>query len=173
MLFPGELIEGPVGVGTYQHNGVNRASVKGILSIDGALSSIQNSGQIVPKISNLVMCRVFKVTYNMAQVHILSVENRVLKSYFLGIIRLPDIRKHEIEKIVLEDCFQPGDIVQAKVISLGDSKWFYLSTAEDHLGVVLASHENKRLLPYSWEEMIDPTDNKIYHRKVARPLVIQ
>ena len=118
------------------------------------------------------MCRVFKVTYSIAQAQILSVDNRVLKSPFLGIIRLPDIRKHEVEKVVVEDCFQPGDIVQAKVLSLGDSKWFYLSTAEDHLGVILAWNETRRLLPYSWEEMIDPVTNKIYKKKVARPLII-
>ena len=138
MLFPGDIIEGTGGAGTYEHNGIHRASVIGLVSRDELKSSIINSGQIVPKISNIVMCRIFKITFSMAQAHILSVDNRVLKSPFLGIIRLPDIRKHEIEKIILEECFQPGDIIQAKVISLGDSKWFYLSTAEDHLGVVLA-----------------------------------
>ena len=138
MLFPGEVVEGNGGQGTYNQNGRFRASLLGSLSITENSSEIQNKGQIVPKISNTVMCRIFKITYNTAQAHILSVENRVLQSSFLGVIRLPDIRKHEIEKIVVDECFQPGDIIKARVISLGDSKWFYLSTAETDLGVILA-----------------------------------
>lgn len=36
------------------------------------------------------------------------------------------------------DCFRPGDIVRAKVISLGDARSYYLSTADNSLGVVHA-----------------------------------
>ena len=100
-------------------------------------------------------------------------EGRTLKSPFLGIIRLQDVRKHEIEKIVMEESFQPGDVVQAKVISLGDSKWFYLSTAETELGVVLAWSKGKRLLPMSWEEMIEPGSGNKFLRKVAKPLILE
>ena len=114
-----------------------------------------------------------KITFSQAQAHILSVEGRTLRSAFLGIIRLPDIRKHEVEKIVIEECFQPGDIVQAKVISLGDSKWFYLSTAEPELGVILAWNLGKRLVPFSWEEMIDPDTQVRFPRKVAKPLILE
>lgn len=31
--------------------------------------------------------------------------------------------------------FRPGDIVRARVISLGDARQYYLSTAENELGV--------------------------------------
>jgi exosome complex component CSL4 len=172
MLFPGEIIDGSGGAGTYINKGVSRASLAGSILTNENLASIQNKGQIVPTISSIVICRVFKITHNMVQTHILAVDDRTLKSSFLGIIRLPDIRKHEIEKIIVEDCFQPGDIVKAKVISLGDSKWFYLSTSETELGVILAWIGNNRLLPYTWEEMIDPITKNTYKRKVAKPLVI-
>lgn len=36
------------------------------------------------------------------------------------------------------DCFRPGDIVRAEVLSLGDSRSYYLSTSKNHLGVVYA-----------------------------------
>jgi exosome complex component CSL4 len=36
------------------------------------------------------------------------------------------------------NCFRPGDIVRAEVISLGDSRSYYLSTAKNELGVVYA-----------------------------------
>ena len=38
----------------------------------------------------------------------------------------------------LYDCFRPGDVVRAKVVSLGDARSYFLSTAEKELGVVYA-----------------------------------
>jgi exosome complex component CSL4 len=172
MLFPGEAIDTISRSGTICDNGVWRTTVLGY-SDDSGQFAMQSKEQIVPKIGSEVFCRVFKITYSMAQAHILSVDNRTLQSSFLGIIRLQDIRKHEVEKLVIDDCFQPGDIVKAKVISLGDSKYFYLSTAETEYGVILAWNKNKRLLPNNWEEMIDPDTQQTYKRKVAKPLILE
>jgi len=36
------------------------------------------------------------------------------------------------------DCFRPGDVVRAKVLSLGDARSYYLTTADNSLGVVHA-----------------------------------
>jgi exosome complex RNA-binding protein Csl4 len=36
------------------------------------------------------------------------------------------------------DCFRPGDIVLADVLSLGDARSYFLSTAKNELGVVHA-----------------------------------
>ena len=169
MIFPGEIVQQEIPLGSYHDRTSLRAS-KVLSNLEDTLLEIKS--QIVPTVSNLVMCRVIKTTFSQAQAHILSVEGRILKSAFLGIIRLQDIRKHEIEKIVIEECFQPGDIVQARVISLGDSKWFYLSTAEPELGVILAWDKGKRLLPHSWEDMIDPETQVKFLRKVAKPLIL-
>ena len=38
-------------------------------------------------------------------------------------------------------CFRPGDIVIARVISLGDAQSYLLTTAENELGVVIATSE--------------------------------
>lgn len=40
--------------------------------------------------------------------------------------------------------FRPGDIVMARVISLGDAQSYLLSTAENELGVVIATSEGGR-----------------------------
>lgn len=34
------------------------------------------------------------------------------------------------------DCFRPGDIVRCEVLSLGDARSYYLTTARNELGVV-------------------------------------
>jgi exosome complex component CSL4 len=44
----------------------------------------------------------------------------------------------DIDKIEIVKSFTPGDIVRAKVISLGDARSYLLSTAEDELGVIMA-----------------------------------
>jgi exosome complex RNA-binding protein Csl4 len=41
-------------------------------------------------------------------------------------------------QVVMYDCFRPGDIVRAKVLSLGDARSYHLSTADNSLGVVRA-----------------------------------
>lgn len=41
-------------------------------------------------------------------------------------------------QVVMYDCFRPGDVVRAKVLSLGDARSYYLTTADNTLGVVHA-----------------------------------
>jgi hypothetical protein len=41
-------------------------------------------------------------------------------------------------QVVMHECFRPGDVVRAEVLSLGDSRSFYLTTAKNELGVVYA-----------------------------------
>ncbi|XP_016019707.2 exosome complex component CSL4 isoform X2 [Rousettus aegyptiacus] len=66
--------------------------------------------------------------------------------------------------------FRPGDIVLAKVISLGDAQSNYLlTTAENELGVVVAHSEaGVQMVPISWCEMQCPKTHTKEFRKVAR-----
>lgn len=41
-------------------------------------------------------------------------------------------------QVVMYDCFRPGDIVRARVLSLGDARSYHLTTAHNSLGVVRA-----------------------------------
>merc|ERR1712211_185800 len=70
----------------------------------------------------------------------------------------------------LYKCFRPGDIVLARVISLGDAGGGYLlSTAENSLGVVIAKSEAGALMvPVSWTEMQCPSSYSVEERKVAK-----
>ena len=66
--------------------------------------------------------------------------------------------------------FRPGDIIRAVVLSLGDAKSYYLSTAKINLGVVTAKSEaGAKLVPISWEEMQCELTQGKEHRKVAKP----
>lgn len=176
MVLPGQQItlasQGASGAGTYLDSEVIRASVAGQSEMRDGIVSVHNSGRRVPCVGDLVLCRIVKISINMAQALILAIRDTPLNSEFLAVIRISDIRKHEIEKLKVEDCFRPGDVVRARVISLGDSKSFFLSTAEPELGVVLAyTSTGQRLFPFNWEEMIEPNSSSRECRKVAKPVI--
>ena len=63
------------------------------------------------------------------------VETGLLRETCSGIIRKEDIRLTEVDRVVINECFLPGDLISCRVISLGDARQYYLSTAEDNLGV--------------------------------------
>ena len=53
-------------------------------------------------------------------------------------IPLPRPAPPRPRQVVLAHCFRPGDIVRAVVVSLGDARSYYLSTASNECGVVYA-----------------------------------
>uniref|UniRef100_A0A8C0IV88 Exosome component 1 n=1 Tax=Chelonoidis abingdonii TaxID=106734 RepID=A0A8C0IV88_CHEAB len=146
------LEEGVAGSGTYTRHGYVCAALAGCLaktSEDGAVCSINS---------------------RFAKVHILYIGSTPLKSTFRGTIRREDIRATEKDKVEVYKSFRPGDIVLAKVISLGDMQSNYvLSTAENELGVVVAHSEaGAQMVPISWCEMQCPRTHSKELRKVAR-----
>lgn len=72
---------------------------------------------------------------------IFAVEGNSLDEPFRGTLRREDIRAMEKDTVEIYKSFRPGDIVQARVISLGDSQSYFLSTAENELGVIIATSE--------------------------------
>lgn len=71
----------------------------------------------------------------------------------------------------VQECFQPGDIVLAKVLSLGDARRYYLTAAEGDLGVIHAVcyASGKPMIPCSWKEMECPDTGMKELRKCAKP----
>lgn len=88
-----------------------------------------------------------------------------------GVVRKEDVRATEKEKVVLGEGFRVGDLVRAIVISLGDQSNYYLSTAKNELGVIMAKSENgNTMYPISWKEFKDPITGDTETRKVAKPV---
>ena len=87
----------------------------------------------------MYQCQLPEVIRNIISIKIqLLLVNQLINQYkfmnwekiFKGIIRINDIRSTERDKLKLIDCFKPGDIVKAQVISLGDGSNYYLTTAK-------------------------------------------
>lgn len=85
---------------------------------------------------DLVYGRVLKTNYNQAVIEIISTGDLRLQIPSKGVIRKEDVRTVDIDKVVVPEVFKVGNVVSAKVLTLGDSKYYFLSTAETGLGVV-------------------------------------
>ncbi|KAJ5218654.1 uncharacterized protein N7498_000753 [Penicillium cinerascens] len=89
---------------------------------------------------------------------------------FQALIRKEDVRAVEKDRVVMDEMFRVGDIVRGSVISLGDQSFYYITTARNDLGVVMArSDAGNMMFPISWKEMRDPVTGAGEQRKVARP----
>ncbi|KAL4816869.1 exosome component EXOSC1/CSL4-domain-containing protein [Aspergillus spinulosporus] len=89
---------------------------------------------------------------------------------FQALIRKEDVRAVEKDRVVMDEMFRVGDIVRGTVISLGDQSYYYITTARNDLGVVMARSEaGNMMFPVSWKEMRDPVTGVAEQRKVARP----
>mmetsp|Transcript_5214 Transcript_5214/g.13170 ORF Transcript_5214/g.13170 Transcript_5214/m.13170 type:complete len:194 (+) Transcript_5214:280-861(+) len=169
------------GEGTYVHEGYIVASTIGVREVRDAaeamddkrpvLCVVRKQGQqsIVPAPGDTVTVKVTKIAQRLARADILCVGSKPTREKFPGIIRVQDVRATEIDKVVTSNCFRPGDIVRAEVISLGDSRSYYLSTAKNELGVVYAkSLAGAPMVPISWQEMQCTKTNATEPRKVAK-----
>ncbi|KAJ3327054.1 Exosome complex component CSL4, partial [Blyttiomyces sp. JEL0837] len=111
----------------------------------------------VPDVENIVTGKVVKVNPRFASLSIMVVGTTPCRENYQGIIRVQDVRATEKDKVQIYKSFRPGDIVRAEVISLGDARSYYLSTAKNDLGVIFAqSVAGHTMIPISWEEMICP-----------------
>ncbi|KAL7625076.1 exosome 3'-_5 exonuclease subunit ski4 (Csl4) [Parahypoxylon ruwenzoriense] len=126
--------------------------------------------EVLPEVGNVVLCRVTRITPRYATVAILVVGDTVLEAEWQGIIRAQDVRATEKDRVKIYESFRPGDIVRANVISLGDQANYYLSTASNELGVIMATSEaGNTMYPVSWKEYKDPETGLGESRKVAKP----
>jgi exosome complex component CSL4 len=176
----GQVREYAAGPGTHVSNNHIHASVIGLKRV---VASVEEGGlpvmQImqdehrfdnqVLRVGHAVTGRVTRVNARMASMDILCVRDVPLKEKHTGTIRKEDVRSVEIDKVEIGKCFRPGDLVRASVISLGDSRAYYLTTAKEELGVIMAkSAAGATMLPVSWQEMECPVSKIKEPRKVAR-----
>ncbi|XP_059174223.1 exosome complex component CSL4-like isoform X2 [Physella acuta] len=165
------------GSGTYKRNGFIYASVVGFLEettqadTGHKVISINTEGlqNVIPDIDAIVTARVTNVNPRFCKCDILSVGTIQLSDVYRGMIRKEDVRATEKDKVEMYKSFRPGDIIIARVISLGDSQSYILSTAENELGVAIGlSEAGVRMTPVSWCKMQCPKTLTEEYRKVAK-----
>ena len=184
IVIPGDIIGNysdgyKLGIGVYNHNDKIISSLVGNVLIEYLddnsktihviiPSSLSNPNDNVININDVLLCKIIKVTTNQVYVDIIANNDKELRIYAKGIIRREDVRNNEIDKIIMHECFRPGDLVRAIVISYGDSRQYYLSTADSNLGVIIAKSESGNLMiPISEQVMKDTVTEITENRKVA------
>ncbi|KAH8908695.1 exosome component 1 [Coniochaeta sp. PMI_546] len=139
-------------------------------TISVSRSGISEKREVLPEVNNVVLCRVIRITPRQAVVNILVCGDSVLEAEWQGLIRVQDVRATEKDRVKIYESFRPGDIVRAEVISLGDQANYYLSTAKNEYGVIMATSEaGNTMFPVSWKEYKDPETGISELRKVAKP----
>lgn len=184
---PGQLL-GPttannVGDATHIHGTQLCASAAGALTSTPSttkttkaptVSIARPSGALLPEVGTTILGKITRTNARQATLSILALGAdgaHVLKEPFPGLIRQQDIRATEIDKVKVAESFRVGDVVRAVVISLGDERSYYLSTARNELGVVMATSEfGNQMFPVSWREFQDGEVGVRELRKVAKPV---
>eukprot|EP00536_Pseudo-nitzschia_multiseries_P000552 jgi/Psemu1/179017/e_gw1.7.234.1 len=154
------------------------------------LSSKPLATNQVLKVGQRVVGRVSRITPQNALVEIRVAEGvgPLRLPYCEGAIRLEDVRSFSSSSsssttkeennatgtataTVLGDCFRPGDLVACRVVSMGDSRRYFLTTAETELGVIRAQRKGVPMIPVSWKEMECPETGVREPRKCAKPVL--
>ncbi|KAF8446055.1 exoribonuclease [Boletus edulis BED1] len=162
-----------IGPGVYLKHGQLRASLAGTLADDpNQTPAIHRQRPHPPAPNSLILGTVTRLSPLHAVVAISVVDGIPLPAgeEFMGMIRTQDIRATERDKVKTTDCFRGGDVVKGLVISLGDARSYYITTARNDLGVIFATSEaGATMEPVSWQEMRCPITGRIEKRKCAKP----
>jgi len=155
---------------TKRLNRITQLSADELATISVARRGASKKREVLPDVGNVVLCRVVRLMPKQAIVTIQQVGDTVLQTEWQGVIRSQDVRATEKDKVKIYESFKPGDVVRAQVISLGDQANYYLSTAANELGVIMATSEaGNDMVPVSWKEYKDPETGVGEPRKVAKP----
>ncbi|KAJ9105085.1 hypothetical protein QFC20_004371 [Naganishia adeliensis] len=176
---PAESKQSQPGQGCYvSKDGILRASVVGYPATSNGVVSVTTGKpdtSALPEIGAIVTGVVSQLTPQQATLTMTLVNNLptpVSSADFVGVIRVSDVRATEKDKVKIGESFRLGDTVKASVLSLGDARSYFLSTADKHLGVIAATSEaGNPLIPVSWQEMEDEVTGVKEKRKVAKPEV--
>ncbi|SBS81035.1 exosome complex component CSL4, putative [Plasmodium ovale] len=184
IILPGEVVGNAenyiCGDNTYVLHNEIRATILGKKSIvpigkDKQIVRVDNVRHFVtlPQVGDVVICKIFRVTFNLIYCNILLANNKPMKNTFKAYINKSDIHIYEGELGDNFDCFKQGDIIKAKVLSIGQHSSYKLSTVGSDLGVIIAlSDKGEVLKPVAWNLMINLRDMSFEQRKVSNEFTI-
>lgn len=168
------------GVGTCVRRGTLYATLVGKVKVEKPAESKElpamtvqarnRRAGTVPEVGSRVIGKVININERQAKVNMICIEGKMLSEPFHGVIRREDVRAMEKDSVLIFNSFHPGDMVRARVISLGEGPSYVLSTAGNELGVILAKCDDcgEMMSPVSWCEMQCNKTGVREKRKVAK-----
>ncbi len=135
----GVIEEFTPGSGTYVENGIIHSKITGRTLLDMLNKEVSVFPLVqtvrVPRPGSIVSGQVLDVKSKTAMLRILQIGKRPLSGFFTGVLYISDVSPRYVENMF--SACKTGDIMRAKVIS-DKNRTFYLSTAEENLGVTHA-----------------------------------
>lgn len=177
----GNLRQVTPGEGTYARGGHVFSSLVGTLELSSnddnacivsAKSSKPLATKHVLKVGQLVLGKVQRIMLQQVSLELVAAGGGgILSAAVEAQIRREDVRPSATEDLKLDTCFVPGDVVLARIVAMGDTRRYLLTTAEPELGVVRAvsSKTQTPMQAVSWKEMQCPDTGRKEPRKVAKP----
>lgn len=173
-------------IGTSLITPAQSRSTKPTISVPRQATTTANTPSL-PKVGSHVLCRVTRLRQRELHASILAIISPATSPpspssivpythittedlQFQAILRKEDIRTHADANATIPQSYRVGDIILAQVISLGDERNYYVSTAGNEFGVIVATSEaDNAMVPVSWREMKDVVTGSGEARKVAKP----
>jgi exosome complex component CSL4 len=135
----GVIEEFTPGLGTYVEDGIIHSEVTGrtLLDMLNRQVSVYPLVQKVnfPKVGSIVTGLVLDVRSKQAVLRIFQIGEKMVSGFFTGLLHISGVSRGFVDSMF--DVCKQGDIMRAKVIST-KNRTFFLSTAENDLGVVYA-----------------------------------
>jgi exosome complex RNA-binding protein Csl4 len=161
--------------GVYEMNSNIYASLCGDVMLDKStnpptISVIHTRANTTPKIDDIVYFQVKRIMKTIVTGDILVLNGNILSQKLNANLKYENI-KSDYQDFDIFDCFSPGDILLAKVISNESSNSIYLSTEDKSHGVVFGRSEvtNNLMMPISFDKMMCMDTLREEKRKVAKP----
>ncbi|SOV77832.1 exosome complex component CSL4, putative [Plasmodium reichenowi] len=180
IVIPGEFLglqsEYINGNNTYLLKGEIRSSILGQKIINKnndkktiiSVYNLKPPSLYLPKIGDIVICKIQRVSFHMIYCYILSSHNIFTKNALKGFILKSDIHINEGELGDNFICFKQGDIIKAKVLSIGQYSSYKLSTVGSELGVIAAFNQKGEILrPVAWNLVLNINDMTFERRKAS------
>lgn len=153
--------------------------VKLIFNFQNTLINVRSAGNktVLPAVGDVVTARVEVVNQRFAKCSIICIGDTLLNRPLRGILRKEDVRATDIDRVEIYKNFRPNDIILAKIIPQIEIHTYSLTTAENELGVVVASARSLStsatfvpvpMVPISWSELQCPVTFVKEPRKVAK-----
>ncbi|SJK85859.1 exosome complex component CSL4 [Babesia microti strain RI] len=122
------------------------------------------------EVGSVVMARITKLYPDKVECDILCIGDVPSRSRCKGVIALSDIFTENVtlEDVKTTECFMPGDLIRARVLSLVDRQQIILGTSGPSYGVIRAFSKNGyEMRAISWRHMQCTGTKQVEMRKTA------